>query len=111
MPSQPMYNANIPPEMAVPMQPQYIPSQEEINQVKYGPTVSENTDILTMVINNVKGPLVVFVILVLMLIPFIDKHLSKLIPKLYSGNNGLSYLGVLVKSIIGSLLFYLSTLI
>ena len=72
---------------------------------------NQNDDLITKLTNNLKNPIVVFFILLVMLLPLFDKYLSKMIPKLYINNNSLSYLGVLVKSILGSLIFYLSTLI
>ena len=100
----PMYNPNIP--------QQYIPTQNEIeSKIPTMVNNNQNDDLITKLTNNLKNPIVVFFILLVMLLPLFDKYLSKMIPKLYINNNSLSYLGVLVKSILGSLIFYLSTLI
>ena len=72
---------------------------------------TDNDDMLTKIIQKLKNPLVVFIILFIMLLPLLDKYLSKLMPNLYVNNNSLSIIGVFVKSLIGTLLFYLSTLL
>jgi len=102
----PMYNPNLPPPPQDTMR--FLPEQVEMD---FKNNMDSNDDLVTKLINNLKGPIIVFFILLVMLLPILDKYLSKFVPKLYVNNNSLSYLGVLVKSIIGSLIFYLSTLI
>lgn len=98
----PMYNPNVP-------QPQY--AQEPPQQIyQEMPDFKNENDLMTKLVNNLRNPLIVFVILVVLLLPILDKYISKVVPKLYVGNSSLSYLGVIVKSIIGSLIFYLTTL-
>ena len=62
-------------------------------------------------LDKLKMAAVVFVLLFLLLLPIGDKYISKLLPSLYVNNNSLSYLGVFVKTLIGTILFYTSTLV
>lgn len=107
----PMYNQQIPPHLdpandGVPFNLDNVyPDQVPLN------VESTSDDMISRIMNKLKNPLVVFIILFIMLLPVLDKYLSKVLPNLYVNNNNLSIIGVFVKSIIGTLLFYLSTLL
>lgn len=113
-PQPPMYNPQVQHQMPPHLDPandgipfnldNHYPDQVEIQN-------SDNDDMLSRIIQKLKNPLVVFLILFVMLLPLFDKYLSRAIPKLYVNNNSLSIIGVFVKSLIGTLLFYLSTLL
>ena len=106
-PSQPMYSPELPPQMMnQPQNDNMMFNNMDNEQLAY---MSSDNGMDLM--NKLKLTAIVLAILFVMLLPLLDKYLSKLIPALYVNNNSLSMMGVLLKSVVGAVLFYLATML
>lgn len=113
----PMYDSSvpmggqggIPTDVPLPPQMQQLADQDYMDIPKGDSSGGMCGGLISL--DKLKMAAVVFVLLFLLLLPIGDKYISKLIPALYVNNNSLSYLGVFVKTLIGTILFYASTLV
>ena len=109
-PSVPMGNQGGPlTDVPLPPQMQQLADQDYMDITRDNSSKGMCGGLISL--DKLKMVAVVFILLFILLLPIGDKYLSKLIPSLYINNNGLSYLGVFVKTLIGTVLFYASTLV
>ncbi len=68
----------------------------------------ENISLKDRILNNLKQPLLVFIILFLTNMPLVTNNLSKFIPKLYSNLSSpmFQYIGIIIQAIVGALVFF-----
>lgn len=87
------------------------PNQTDLNdndnkKVKTNELVNDVDNILGNIIDNVKGPLIIFILFMLLSIPQLNSLILKILPKL-STNGSINMLGNVLKGLILSILYFI----
>lgn len=87
------------------------PNQSDLNdndnkKVKTNELVNDVDNILGNIIDNVKGPLIIFILFMLLSIPQLNSLILKILPKL-STNGSINMLGNVLKGLILSILYFI----
>lgn len=84
------------------------PVEEPKINIKTKDLVNNVDNIMTNLINNVKGPVIVFVLYMVLSLPQLNKLVIKILPKL-STNGSINMLGNLLKAFILSTVYFISS--